>query len=102
MEVTVNAIHFEASAALEAFINKKAEKVQRRYPNVIAYDFTLKVVKPETSLNKEVTVKVSVPKEPEIVATKVADTFEEAVDVSLEAIERQLERKKNGCSGHCG
>lgn len=94
MEVTINAIHFEASAALEAFINKKAEKVQRRYPNVTAYDFSLKVVKPETSLNKEVTLKITVPKEADIVATKVADTFEEAVDTALEAAERQLERHK--------
>ncbi len=59
-----------------------------------AADFTLKVVKPETAMNKEAVVKVTVPQQNEIVATKTADSFEEAVDLALEAIERQLEKNK--------
>ncbi|MDE5573593.1 MAG: HPF/RaiA family ribosome-associated protein, partial [Muribaculaceae bacterium] len=39
-------------------------------------------------------VKATVPPPPEIVATKTADSFEEAVDLCLEAIERQLEKMK--------
>ena len=58
-------------------------------------DFTLKVVKPETAMNKEAVVKVFVPQQPEIVATKTADSFEEAVDLCMEAIERQLEKNKD-------
>ena len=45
-------------------------------------------------MNKEAVVKVTVPQQPEIVATKTADSFEEAVDLCLEAIERQLEKNK--------
>lgn len=93
MEVNIKAIHFETSAALEEFINKKSEKLVRRYPAITIFDYTLKVVKPETSMNKEATVKVVVPQYEDFVASKIADTFEEAVDLSLDAIERQLERK---------
>lgn len=93
MEVNIKAIHFETSAALEEFINKKSEKLLRRYPSITIFDYTLKVVKPETSMNKEATVKVVVPQYEDFVASKIADTFEEAVDLSLDAIERQLERK---------
>ena len=58
-------------------------------------DVTLKVVKPESAMNKEVIIKVSEPQQPEIVANKTADTFEEAVDNAMEALERQLAKRKD-------
>ncbi len=94
MEVRIQAIHFDASDRLEAFIVKKAERLARHNTNISVVDATLKVVKPETAMNKEAVVKVSIPTLEEIVATKVADTFEEAIDLCLEAIERQLEKRK--------
>lgn len=94
MDIRIQAIHFDISDRLTAFINKKAERLARHNVNMIAADFNLRVVKPETAMNKEAIVKVYVPKEPEIVATKTADTFEEAVDLALEAIERQLEKAR--------
>ena len=95
MDVRIQAIHFEIADKLTDFINKKADKLARRFPAITAVDATLKVVKPETAMNKEAVVKVIVPHQAEQVATKVADTFEEAVDVAIEAIERQLEKDKN-------
>ena len=94
MEVKVQAIHFDASEKLVDFINRKAQRVARRFPNIIEIDFNLRVVKPETALNKEVIVRTVTPHEEDMVATKVADSFEEAVDLGLEAVERQLEKKK--------
>lgn len=95
MEIRIQAIHFEISERLENFVNKKIDKLARRNDAIIEADVTLKVVKPETSMNKEAVIRVVVPQHEDIVATKVADTFEEAVDVALEAIDRQLEKYKN-------
>jgi len=94
MEVRIQAIHFDASDRLEAFITKKAERLARHNTSISVVDATLKVVKPETAMNKEAVVKVSIPTHEDIVATKVADTFEEAIDLCLEAIDRQLEKRK--------
>lgn len=94
MDIRIQAIHFDIAEALTAFINKKAERLARRFPDISAIDATLKVVKPETAMNKEAVVKVTVPSREDHVATKVADTFEEAIDLCLEAIERQLEKSK--------
>lgn len=94
MEVRIQAIHFEISERLEAFINKKVDKLARRNETIAAVDVNLKVVKPETAMNKEAIIKVTVPQHGELVATKTADTFEEAVDLALEAIDRQLEKFK--------
>ncbi len=94
MELRIQAIHFDASEKLNAFINKKVEKLSRRCGDATAIDVTLKVVKPETAHNKEAIIKVAVPQQGDIVATKTADTFEEAIDLCLEAIERQFEKQK--------
>ena len=77
------------------FINKKADRLTRRFPAITAIDVTLKVVKPETAMNKEVVVKLTAPHAELPVATKTADTFEEAYDLALEALERQLEKIKD-------
>lgn len=94
MEVKIQALHFDASEKLAAFINRKAERTARRYSSIIEMDFTLRVVKPETAMNKEVVARIIEPQFDDAVATKVADSFEEAVDLALEALERQLEKRK--------
>lgn len=95
MEVKIQAIHFDIADKLVSFINKQAERLARHNVNISTVDVTLKVVKPETAMNKEALVKVAVPQQDDFVATKIADTFEEAIDLCLEAIERQLEKKKD-------
>ena len=94
MDVRIQAIHFEIADRLTDFVNKKADRLARRYPALTVFDFTLKLVKPETANNKEAVVKVVDPGHDEVVATKVADSFEEAVDLAIEAVERQLEKRK--------
>lgn len=95
MDIRIQAIHFDASEKLEGFIAKKADRLVRHYPDITACDVTLKVVKPETAMNKHVQIKLIVPQQPELVAEKTADTFEEAVDQALDALDRQLERYKD-------
>ena len=93
MEVKIQSIHFDASEQLQSFIRKKAVKLERFYDDITKVEVSLKVVKPETAANKEAGVKVTVPNA-EFYANKVCDTFEEAVDISLEALEKQLVKYK--------
>lgn len=94
MEVRIQAIHFDISDRLTAFINKKIDRMVRRYESINTVEVNLRVIKPETAMNKEVIVKAIEPLQPDLVATKTADTFEEAVDKAIEAVERQLEKRK--------
>ena len=50
-------------------------------------------MKPETAGNKEAGVKIAVPSG-ELYANKVCDTFEEAIDLCMEALTRQLGKFK--------
>lgn len=95
METRINAVRFDIAEKLEQFINKKADKLAHRNPGVNVLEFTLKVEKPETAMNKQAIVRAIVPNVDEIVADKKADTFEEAIDLCLEAVDRQLEKLKN-------
>lgn len=94
MEVQIKAIHFDISEKLVAFVNKKIEKLTRRYDVVTGAEVNLRLVKPETANNKEAGIKLSVPGSPDLFASKTADTFEEATDLALAALEPQLERLK--------
>lgn len=94
MEVDIKAIHFDISEKLTAFVNKKIDKLARRFENITDVDVNLTLVKPETAMNKEAGVKLMVPGSPDLFASKKADTFEEAIDLALNALEPQLEKVK--------
>ena len=64
------------------------------YEGIAQVEVVLKVVKPETSNNKEAGIKVKPSSGGEFYASKICDSFEEAVDESLEALERQLVKYK--------
>ena len=83
METKIQALHFTATEQLQAFIEKKCAKVE----------VTLKVVKPETALNKQASIDVTIPNG-EFFAEKTCDSFEEAVDGCLDALTRQLKKNK--------
>lgn len=93
MESNIKAIHFDITDKLVSFINKKIDKLARRFEAITDAEVSLKVIKPETAMNKEAGVKLSV-KGAELFASKTADSFEEAVDLSLAALEPQLEKYK--------
>lgn len=94
MDINIKAIHFEITEKLTAFIEKKLEKLSRRYESVTDAEVNLRVVKPETAMNKEAGIRLQVPSN-ELFASKTADTFEEAIDLSLDALEKQLEKNKD-------
>ena len=93
MEVRIQAIHFDASEQLQAFIQKKAAKLEKFYDDIKKVEVSLKVVKPETAANKEASVKVLV-KNDELFANKICDTFEESVDLCMDALSKQLVKYK--------
>jgi len=93
MEIRIQSIHFDATVALEKFIQKKVVKLEQYYDDILEAEVILKVVKPETALNKEALVKIKVSGN-ELFASKLSDTFEESVDDAVEALQKQLVKFK--------
>ncbi len=98
MEVRVQAIHFDASEKLQDFIQKKVAKLEKFCDDIKKVEVSLKVVKPESAMNKEASMKVLVPNG-EYFAEKVTDTFEESVDVCIDALSKQLMKYKERLRG---
>lgn len=94
MEVKIKAIHFDINDRLVSFVNKKIDKLGRRFEAITEAEISLRLIKPETAMNKEAGIKLLVPPAADLFASKTADTFEEAVDKTLEALEKQLEKDK--------
>lgn len=93
MDIRIQALHFDATEMLKAFIHKKLDKLSRFADDIQAAEVILKVVKPEVSNNKEASIKLLC-SGGDLFALKTADSFEEAIDVSIDALKRQLEKHK--------
>jgi len=93
MKLRIQSINFDATTALELYINKKALKLEKFFDEIINIEVYLKVVKPETSTNKEAEIKVSIPNV-DFFASKTCDSFEEAIDLTLEALDKQIRKYK--------
>ena len=99
MDINIKAIRFEASEKLQDFIVKKVSKLSKFSEEIGKVEVSLKVVKPETALNKEVSISMALPGK-ELFAQEVCDTFEEAVDKNLESLTRQLTKYKEKQKNH--
>ncbi|MDO4931002.1 MAG: ribosome-associated translation inhibitor RaiA [Bacteroidales bacterium] len=93
MEIRIQSIHFDATEKLQAFIEKKVGKIAKSCDQAATAEVVLKVVKPETAMNKEVQIRLDVPGG-KLHAEKVCDTFEEGIDQCVEALQRQAEKYK--------
>lgn len=94
MEVKINSVHFNADQKLVEFINKKVGKLDTFFDGIINAEVILKVLKPEVANNKVSEVKVSIPANGYLFAKKQADTFEEATDLAVDAIKKQIDKYK--------
>jgi putative sigma-54 modulation protein len=94
MEVKINSVHFTPDQKLVDFVNKKVSKLDTYFEGIINAEVTLKVDKPETTNNKISELKISIPSNGYLFAKKQADTFEEATDLSIDAVRKQLSKFK--------
>ncbi len=94
MEVKINSVHFNADQKLLNFVNKKVNKLDTFFDGIIKADVTLKVAKPEVANNKVAELKLSIPATENLFAKKQANSFEEATDMAIDAIRKQLDKYK--------
>ena len=76
MEIKIQAIKFDATDKLQAFVDKKVSKLEKTFEDIKSAEVQLKVVKPATAMNKETSLSVNVPGTT-LFVEKTCDTFEE-------------------------
>lgn len=99
MEISIKAIRFDATEKLQDFIEKKVQKLGKSLEELKKVEVQLTVVKPATALNKQVSLSANVTGTT-IFVEKICDTFEEAVDLAVDAMKVQLTKYKEKTRNH--
>lgn len=94
MKVTIQTVHFDADSRLENFIHERVDKLINRYKTVIRADVVLRLEKSESQDNKIAEIKLEIPGN-NLFVKKQSRTFEEAADIAVGVLHRQLEKIKD-------
>jgi|SRR6185312_1923371 len=93
MKITVQSIRFNADKKLLDFIQKKVDKLETFYDHIISGEVYLKLENVEDEANKITEIKLLLPGN-QIFAKEQCKTFEEATDVAVECLRKQIEKHK--------
>lgn len=93
MNIQIQSVKFDADQKLIDFVEHKVGKLDRMIDNSTGAEVTLKLDKDDEQGNKVVVLKLSVPGS-ELVAERRSKSFEESIDLCVDAIKRQIERYK--------
>jgi putative sigma-54 modulation protein len=98
MKVSISSLHFKADTKLENFIREKVTKVSGMFDGVIGSDVTLRVDPSSSNENKISEIRMQIPGN-DLFAKKQAKTFEEAIDLTIDALKKQITRHKEKVKG---
>ena len=99
MKVSVHAVNFTVDKRLVDFIQERLDKLEKYYDKVVSADVFLKVEKTSEKENKIVEVKINVPGD-EFLVKKQCKTFEDALELSAESLQRMLVKRKEKINSH--
>lgn len=98
MKVKINSVRFKADKKLENFVIDKVGRLENYFDEVISSEVTLKIDKNEESGNKIAEIRVIVPGN-DLFAKKQAASFEQATDIAVEALRKQITKHKQKIRG---
>jgi putative sigma-54 modulation protein len=93
MKLQMHSIHFDADQKLINFIQKKTDKLDTYYDQIIDGEVFMRLDKNDKSENKIIEIKLNVPGK-QFFAKSQNDSFEAAADDAAEALRRQIKKHK--------
>lgn len=94
MKIRVQSIHFNADQKLLDFIQKKVDKLDQFFDHIISGEVYLKLENVEDEANKISEIKLIVPGGT-MFAKEQCKTFEEATDLAIESLRKQIHKHKD-------
>lgn len=98
MKIRVQSIHFNADQKLLEFISEKVDKLVHFYDQILGGEVFLKLDKSSDLQNKIVQIKLEIPGN-DLITKYQCRTFEEATDLCVEALSKQIIRHKEKMRG---
>tara|TARA_B100001287_G_C22601808_1_gene490790 strand:+ start:660 stop:944 length:285 start_codon:yes stop_codon:yes gene_type:complete len=93
MDTQMHAIHFKADKKLLTFIQERLNKLEQFNDQIVSAEVFLKLDKDREKENKIAEIKLHVPGK-DMFAKKQCKSFEEATNVAVEALRRQIMKDK--------
>ncbi len=94
MEIKVHAVSFKADKKLLDFATAKVSKLTQFSDHIVNAEVFFRVDNAQTVENKIAEVKVLLPGN-ELFAKKESKSFEESIDLAVDALKKQIEKTKN-------
>lgn len=94
MKIRVQSIHFNADKKLLSFIQKKVDKLDLFFDQIISGEVYLKLENVEDEANKITEIKLIVPGVT-LFAKEQCKSFEEATDLAIESLKKQITKHKD-------
>ena len=94
MKIRVQSIHFNADKKLLEFIQRKVDKLDQYFDQIISGEVYLKLENVDDEANKISEIKLIVPGMT-LFAKEQCKTFEEATDLSIESLRKQITKHKD-------
>ncbi|HLF62398.1 MAG TPA: ribosome-associated translation inhibitor RaiA [Saprospiraceae bacterium] len=97
MKIQTTAVHFTADQKLLSYVDQKAGKLDHFFDRIIDASVFLKLENSGQVRDKIVELKLNVPGDT-LVAKETSKTFEAAIDLVVDNMKRQIQRRKQKLS----
>ncbi len=98
MNIQIHSLRFDADKKLIDFVTQKVNKLSQISDDIVSAEVFLRLDKDEERENKITEIKVEYPRGP-LFARKQSKTFEEATDLVVDALKRQIVKQKGKMRG---
>ncbi len=99
MKLKVQSIHFDADRKLLSFVEEKIEKLTHFYEDIIDGEVFLRLDKNSEKENKIAEIKLNTPGKT-MFASEQCKSFEEATDIAVDALRKQITKYKGKLRGN--
>lgn len=95
----MHSIRFDADEKLLSFIQKKTDKLDKFFDRIIDAEVFMRLDKDNNMENKIIEIKLNIPKN-QLFAKERATSFEQAIDMAVEALKKQILKHKDKITAH--
>lgn len=98
MNIQIHSLRFDADKKLIDFVTQKVNKLSQLSDDIVRAEVFLRLDKDDERENKITEIKVEYPRGP-LFARKQSKTFEEATDLVVDALKKQIVKQKGKMRG---
>ncbi len=98
MNIKIHSVRFDADKKLLEFVDQKVKKLGQFNDQILGAEVFLRLARSESAENKIAEIKLDVPVN-SLFAKKQSRSFEEAIDLTVDALKKQITRQKDKLRG---